>query len=127
MEGLRDVGCTVQTAAEYAQKTGCGREECKAQSVGNTHGDDANGEFVSKIFMRVRLTSRSHCDANTNTLNVLTSHSHCNANTHITITSHEADTHALTLTLTLTTHSHNDANTHTHTNTLTLTLTLTKR
>ena len=96
MQGLKDVGCTVQTAAEYAQKTGCGREECKEKSVGMTHSDDANGESVSEIFMSVQLKSRSNCDANTQTLNVLTSHSHCNANTHITITSHDADTHAHT-------------------------------
>ena len=57
----------MQTAAEYSWKTGCGREECKAQSVVNTHSDGANGEIVSESWMRVQLTSHSHHDANTQT------------------------------------------------------------
>ena len=77
----------MQTAAEYSWKTGCGREECKAQSVVNTHSDGANGEIVSESWMRVQLTSHSHHDANTHTLS---KHS---LNTHITM---------LTFTLTLT-------------------------
>ena len=60
MQGLKDVGCTVQTAAEYAQKTGCGREECKEKSVGMTHSDDANGESVSEIFMSVHNSNHAH-------------------------------------------------------------------
>ena len=54
MQGLKDVECRVQTAAEYAQKTGCGREECKEKGVGISHSDDANGESdlsVSEILM----------------------------------------------------------------------------
>ena len=61
----------MQTTAEYVKKTGCGRKSAQ-RSVGITHSDDANGESVGEIFMRVQLKSRSHCDANTHTLNVLT-------------------------------------------------------
>ena len=57
----------MQTAAEYTWKAGCGREECKVQSVGNTHSDDANGESVSEVWMRVQLTAHSSHDANTHT------------------------------------------------------------
>ena len=33
VEGLKDVGCTVQTAAEYAWKTGCVGEKSAKQGV----------------------------------------------------------------------------------------------
>ena len=72
--GLRMWGAQCRQLQSMHRKTGCGREECKAQSVGNTHSDDANGESVSEIFMRVQLKSCSHRDANTHTLKALTSH-----------------------------------------------------
>ena len=70
----------------FRVKTGFGREECKARSVGITHSDDVNGESICEIFRRECNKSHSHRDANTHSLNVLTSHSHCDAKTHITIT-----------------------------------------